>query len=175
MRNVYSALTSNPDKWAGTMLIITHDEHGGFFDHVPPPGIKSPPPDGAGYTQGFETTGLRVPTLVVSPWVASGKCYPEEVSKAGQYLDHTSILQMLGEKFAGGARNYSDDVSRRLDQGIQSASAVLSDNRQAGEVPAIPDTPIRALVVLHSVNPLNTENQAAFALSADQLVTKPGR
>jgi hypothetical protein len=80
---------------------------------------------------------------------------------------------MLGEKFAGGARNYSDDVNRRLDQGIQSASAVLGDNRRA-DVPAIPDTPIRASVMLHSVKPLNTENQAAFALSADQLLEVDG-
>jgi hypothetical protein len=39
---VYTALTSNPAKWARTLLLITYDEHGGFFDHVPPLPIKNP-------------------------------------------------------------------------------------------------------------------------------------
>jgi phospholipase C len=69
------------------MLIVTHDEHGGFFDHVPPRPIRSHVPPGALYRDPFATTGVRVPAIIASPLVQSGTCYSGT-------LDHTSILQL---------------------------------------------------------------------------------
>jgi phospholipase C len=72
--DVYGALRSQPDVWKKTLLIVLFDEHGGYFDHVPPPATVSP--DGiAGRTDqpflvpfDFKRLGLRVPAILVSPW-----------------------------------------------------------------------------------------------------------
>ena len=92
--DVYETLRRNEDLWNRSVLIVTYDEHGGFYDHVAPPtgvpnpdGINSPPKnDKASFAPKFDFTrlGLRVPAIIVSPWVR-----PQVVSKQYQ---HTSIL-----------------------------------------------------------------------------------
>ncbi len=82
-------------------MIITYDEHGGFFDHVDPPAIPTVP---AGPYEPFSTLGVRVPAFVISPFGEAGT-----VSRG--LFDHTSILQLLSERFADGS--YSPDVDRR--------------------------------------------------------------
>jgi phospholipase C len=72
--DVYGALRGSPEVWKKTLLIVVFDEHGGYFDHVPPPATVSP--DGiAGRTDkpfllpfDFKRLGLRVPAILVSPW-----------------------------------------------------------------------------------------------------------
>jgi len=72
--DVYGALRSSPDVWKKTLLIVVFDEHGGYFDHVPPPPTVSP--DGiAGRLDetylvpfDFKRLGLRVPAILISPW-----------------------------------------------------------------------------------------------------------
>jgi hypothetical protein len=72
--DVYGALRANPAVWKKTLPIILFDEHGGYYDHVPPPATVSP--DGiAGRTDqsflvpfDFKRLGLRVPAILVSPW-----------------------------------------------------------------------------------------------------------
>lgn len=96
LRDIYVALSTSPH-WPTTMLIVTYDEHGGFFDHVPPLPIKSALPSGALYMDPFMTTGVRVPTIIASPLVQGGSCY-------SGCLDHTSILQLFAEMFAGDRR-----------------------------------------------------------------------
>ena len=51
-----------------------YDEHGGFYDHVPPPQTGVPSPDGICTKEGFEYTrlGVRIPTLAISPWISKG-------------------------------------------------------------------------------------------------------
>ena len=72
------------------MLVICYDEHGGFFDHVAPPGMKYQPPLDSVWLdpRPFTTLGVRVPGIVVSPLVEAGSCF-------SGLLDHTSILQLL--------------------------------------------------------------------------------
>jgi phospholipase C len=72
------------------LLVITYDEHGGFYDHVPPPGTpKGEPISFAPLIEGGPThLGVRVPTLVVSPFVSSGK-----IDRT--IFDHTSILKTI--------------------------------------------------------------------------------
>jgi phospholipase C len=89
LRDVYAALSGNPTRWVRTVLIVTYDEHGGFFDHVAPLPIKSPVPAKAQYTAPFSTTGVRVPATIVSPLVPAGSSFHGN-------LDHTSILQLFG-------------------------------------------------------------------------------
>jgi len=72
LSRIYSALIQNPDRWKQTLMIVTYDESGGFFDHVPPLPIRTDAPPGANYTKPFLTTGLRMPGLIISPLVDIG-------------------------------------------------------------------------------------------------------
>ena len=103
-QGILEALTADPRVWAKTLLILTYDENGGFFDHVPPP---TPPPG----TPGEELTvggilaapeaagwagpiglGYRVPTLLISPFTRGGYVCSDT-------FDHTSVLRLLETRF----------------------------------------------------------------------------
>ena len=114
LKIVYEALSTGA-AWNNLVAFITYDEHGSFFDHVRPPAIATAPPSQALYTDGFKTLGVRVPGIVVSPFVRTA-------SLCEEILDHTSILKFLGEKFDAG--RYTDLVDNRA---VESASAALDD------------------------------------------------
>jgi phospholipase C len=156
---VYDALRANPSRWAKTLLVITYDEHGGFYDHVPPPAIRMEPPAGADYIP-FEFAGVRVPTFVVSPLV-------DRRSVCSETMDHTSILQLLGEMFGTGPEDYSPPVTDRRNQGIASLSEVLSAGPLRIDQPTPPPSPIvtAASMARRPDEPL-TENQEAFGQAA---------
>jgi phospholipase C len=92
--------------WRHTALFITYDEHGGYYDHVPPPRAIKPdsipprvkPGDAPG---GYGRYGFRVPLLVVSPWARRGY-----VSSVVQ--DHTSIAAFIERKWNLPAMTYRD-------------------------------------------------------------------
>lgn len=108
--SIYESLRSNPEVFAKTLFLITYDEHGGLFDHVPPPTNAVAPTLGKaaisltrrfvslfvtyrGTRFDFRTLGARVPTVVVSPWVAKGRV-------DDTLYDHTSIVATLRGLFA---------------------------------------------------------------------------
>jgi phospholipase C len=117
---VYEALfgqgDDSNDLWSGCVMIVTYDEHGGYFDHVSPLSVGTPLPHGASYDRPFFTTGIRVPAFVISPFVTSG-------SVSSVNLDHTSILKFLGRKFGGG--QYQPWVDDRT--GVGSVDDVLDN------------------------------------------------
>lgn len=122
LRRVYTTLISNPAKWARTMLVICYDEHGGFFDHVPPPTMRYAPPPGSCWQQQkpFDQLGIRVPAIIASPLV-------EHQSSYRGLLDHTSILQLMVEKFGVPSDlAYFGDAANRKASGIQSLSATIT-------------------------------------------------
>jgi phospholipase C len=90
MNQVYSAVVNSP-RFRETMLVITYDEWGGFFDHVPPPTAPIPAADAAAGNQDGRL-GFRVPTIVVSPYAPR-----RAVSHA--VLDPTSVLNMIEWRF----------------------------------------------------------------------------
>jgi phospholipase C len=90
---VYHALAESP-QWESTMLIVTYDEHGGFHDHVPPPAAEDDNP------ALFGQYGIRVPALVVSPWVGRGVV-------SNTLFDHTSVIKTILTRFCG-----ADDLER---------------------------------------------------------------
>jgi phospholipase C len=93
IHDVYYALRNGP-AWNQTLLIITYDEHGGCYDHVPPPSGAVPPDDSVGeYGFDFTRFGPRVPTVLVSPLIAAGTVF--RVAAGGMPLDHTSILKTI--------------------------------------------------------------------------------
>ncbi|KAJ4778496.1 Non-specific phospholipase C4 [Rhynchospora pubera] len=74
IKEVYEALRSSP-QWDEMLFIITYDEHGGFYDHVPTPAVGVPSPDGItgnNFNFQFNRLGVRVPTFFISPWVEPG-------------------------------------------------------------------------------------------------------
>jgi phospholipase C len=88
---IVHALTSNQDTWKKTILFITFDENGGLYDHVVPPPACAPdgPPDPSSCRDyEFNRYGLRVPLLVVSPYVTPG--YISDF-----VTDHSSITRFI--------------------------------------------------------------------------------
>ena len=93
IHDVYYALRNGPN-WNQTLLIITYDEHGGCYDHVPPPSGAVPPDNSAGeYGFDFTRFGPRVPTVLVSPLIQAGTVF--RVPAGSMPLDHTSILKTI--------------------------------------------------------------------------------
>ena len=108
LREIYQSLTADPEQWAKTLLVVTFDEHVGSFDHVPPPwdatppwGDRTPTPEDLqnkplehGFQ--FDRFGVRIPTLLVSPWVDEKTIF--RASAAHPY-DHTSVIASLLDWF----------------------------------------------------------------------------
>jgi phospholipase C len=104
---VYEALRAHPEVFARTLLVITYDEHGGLFDHVPPPTDVPPPGDPQPWwtrvlnalwhrnTAAFDFTmlGPRVPAVLVSPLIPAG-------TRDGRVHDHASVPATLRRLFA---------------------------------------------------------------------------
>jgi len=88
--SVYNAIRQNPKLWPNTALLIVYDEHGGIFDHVPPPAclkdgfVAQPNDTGTGRAFEFDRLGVRVPAILVSPWVQKG-------SVDNRTFEHASI------------------------------------------------------------------------------------
>jgi phospholipase C len=101
--DVVKAVSSSP-VWKSTAIIITYDEHGGFYDHVPPPAACPPDdiaPEEGGELGGYDRLGPRVPLYVISPWAKHG-----HVSHV--VTDHTSVLRLLELRFRIGAMSRRD-------------------------------------------------------------------
>ena len=86
IQNVYESIRQNNDLWHSSVLLIVYDEHGGLYDHVPP--VPLPSPDGLASVDpafDFSLSGIRVPAVVVSPYVQKG--YVDKT-----VYDHTSVI-----------------------------------------------------------------------------------
>jgi phospholipase C len=139
LKKVYDAVTTaNPRVWARSMLVVVYDEHGGFFDHVPPPPMHFAPPAGSTWskpTTAFETLGVRVPAIVVSPFSQAG-------STCTSLFDHTSLLQLVTDRFGGpdALANFGD-AGPRKQNGVRSVVEALADTPRTGAPPASPAAP----------------------------------
>ncbi len=102
---VINAVLHSP-AWARTLLIYTYDEHGGYYDHVPPPPARPPdeiPPKlGPGDVPGgYDIYGPRVPAIVASP-------YSKPNAVTNVVHDHTSVLATIEAKWNLPALTYRD-------------------------------------------------------------------
>ena len=95
---IYDALAGSP-LWDRCLLVVFYDEHGGFFDHVPPPPADDDDP------ATFGSYGVRVPALIVSPWV-------EARTVCSTVFDHTSIIKTILARFCPEALDHPPSGQR---------------------------------------------------------------
>jgi phospholipase C len=103
---VYNLVRQSP-AWQSTALLIVYDEHGGIYDHVPPPNLDPNHPDAntdkdTGFK--FDRLGVRVPAILVSPWVPAGTVID------GRIFEHASIPATVTNYFID--PNYANRTKR---------------------------------------------------------------
>jgi phospholipase C len=99
---IWEAVSQSP-RWSKILLVITYDEHGGCYDHVlPPTNAVSPDQASNPGAEGFhfDRFGVRVPTILVSPYIEPGTVFRAGVSDSGTPYDHTSILATIRDWLA---------------------------------------------------------------------------
>jgi phospholipase C len=109
--SVYSAL-AHSEAWNRTMLVITYDEHGGFYDHFDPTTV--PPPEDDRAAEGFNRYGPRVPAIVVSPWVEPAST-ARDANGERIVFDHTSLIRTILERFCRHDDGSIPKMGKRVD------------------------------------------------------------
>nr|WP_277348487.1 alkaline phosphatase family protein [Planctomonas sp. JC2975] len=136
---VYEGIRTSPQA-DSTTLIITFDESGGLFDHVPPP--AAPPPDDAatpgesGFT--FDRLGPRVPAIVVSSWIDPGTVVNDVVG-------HTSVIATLCAQHALAPLTDRDAAARTLLSAVTRSSARPASTWPKIAIPRVPAAPASLL------------------------------
>jgi phospholipase C len=134
--DVYYALRNGPG-WDDTLLLITYDEHGGNFDHLPPPSGAVPPDDSLGeYGFDFTRFGVRVPAVLVSPRIAAGTVFR---AKRGT-IDHTSVLKTLELRWGLDPLTARDKAAPDLGDTLTLATPRADDPLQGIQVPVSTDS-----------------------------------
>jgi phosphoesterase family protein len=135
--DVYEALRAST-AWPTTLLFVLYDEHGGFYDHVVPPSAVVP--DGSPPSSGFDFTrlGLRVPAIVVSPWIEPGTL-DRERDASGQerpvVRDHTSVLATVEKRFGLAPLTARDGAAADVGSLLTRASPRMTDAEARMELP----------------------------------------
>ena len=153
---VYNALRANDALWKSTLLVILYDEHGGFADHVVPPATIAPDGDHGEFD--FIRLGVRVPVVLVSPWLARGQVVDAP-------CDHTSLLRSLTEKWGLGPMGLRAAQATDVFEALQRVPAVRTDTpKKIGlDLPGDAASPA-----------LNTDHKNAVVQLAEQLDATPG-
>ena len=129
MAKVYQAVASSP-AWKNTVMILNHDEWGGFFDHVTPPRALAPNGTDPDLVDGKALLGIRCPCIVASPWTVG---HPSKPAVNHTVFDHTSVLKMIESVFSVqplAARETSSDVGDLL--------SVIDFHHAAKAAPTLP-------------------------------------
>jgi phospholipase C len=129
---VYRALATGP-KWANTVLIVTFDEWGGFFDHAMPPRVTAPlhSPD-TDLMDGAALLGFRVPTVIASPFTKKIAGQPNNVDH--NLYDHTAALKLVEWRFG-----LQPLTARDASPGINNPAETFNFNSPDASIPALPD------------------------------------
>jgi phospholipase C len=106
---VYNAIRQNPELWKSTALLILYDEHGGIYDHVPPPSctpdgfVATAQDTGTGFAFSFDRLGVRVPAILVSPWIPKATVVTgvADDPARGRTFEHASIPATVTSHFIG--------------------------------------------------------------------------
>ena len=149
LKIVHAVLTS--PLWNKTMFVIVYDEHGGLFDHVVPGAAADDNP-------AFRQYGVRVPAIVVSPWVA-------QASVSSVIFDHTSLIKTILLRFCRDTTGAIPDMGKR----VTAANHLGSLLNQSAPLPPVDLTP----VITTAANWKAMEFNAGFAETAE-LRASPG-
>ena len=170
IRQVYQALRSGPG-WNQTLLIITYDEHGGLYDHVPPPTGATPPDSSIGEF-GFDFTrfGVRVPAVLVSPLIPAGTIY--RVPAGATPIDHTSVLKTIELRWGLPALTARDAAASDLG-GVLTLTTPRTDDPLAGVVAPASAEPNPAAGEVSQLQQLQAQMTANLPVPADQLIGQP--
>jgi phospholipase C len=155
--------------WKQTLLIITYDEHGGCYDHVPPP--KAVPPGDRPTPGGFrfDRYGVRVPAVIVSPYMPPGsivRSNPAGLPRQGPPypFDHSSIIATLRKLFQlGDPLTARDAAAPDL---IGPLSLIDPTNDGPVSVSATPREPTAAELSKSASAPPNHMQRSLAAMSA---------
>jgi len=167
LMQVYNAITSGLSFWNRSLTFVGYDEHGGFFDHVSPPLIKTAASSGVTYDP-FLSLGPRTPAYVISPFVKANAC-------VHNLFDHTSVLKFIAQRFGNGS--YSAEVDARP---VESLSAALNFDSPILRPPPAPamntylslQPPSNPFTV--TVPPPETDLQKAFRAGTTEMKRQGG-
>jgi phospholipase C len=146
LKDLYEKITQSK-LWSEILFIISFDEHGGTFDHIPPPstGVVDPSDqyEPKCREQGFmfNRLGVRVPTIFVSPWVQKNTVLRSSVP--GVSFDHTSFLSTLLDWFGlSNLKSLAKPVLGRRTAAAPSFAPVISSMYRTDipQLPSIPET-----------------------------------
>lgn len=170
---IWDAVRHSP-AWNKTLLIITFDEHGGCYDHVLPPSNATPPDaaakPGAG-TFHFDRFGVRVPTILVSPFIESGTVFRASASDTATPFDHTSILATLRDWLA--IPGASMLKSNRI-KAAPNLASVLTLATPRTDSPVIPLPPAQsARTITPMTEPLNDLQKSLISATARRFGMDP--
>lgn len=168
---VYETLRQS-NFWVGTMLIITFDEHGGFYDHVPPPATVATGDDStyanSAHPFSFKRLGVRVPCLLISPYTLKGTVIGDKPTDATTLFDHASVLATVEKRYGLAALTQRDKAANTLEAALN----VTKPRMTAADAPMMlpnpaPDPPV-AMASAHSAAALSKPAAANAAISDNQ-------
>jgi phospholipase C len=171
--SVYNAIRGNLDLWNSTLLVVLFDEHGGFYDHLPlQPTV---PPDHYHYPDegNFDLTGVRVPAILVSPYVRA--------TVLADAFDHTSLLKYLIDKWKLGTLYNRTAVAHTFAAAIGDQPRI--DTPLTITLPTTPTPPATMtrlgsnhnaiLALSHLLETTTEEDPAIIAARGRQLLSSP--
>jgi phospholipase C len=185
VKQVYECLR-NSKYWENTMLIITFDEHGGFYDHQSPPtavstGDDTKYSDMASFT--FDRLGVRVPGIVISAYTKKGTVIGDDPNDPSTVFDHTSVLATVEKRFGLNSLTNRDAKAKTVDVAINLDTPRLSSSEALAILPdpahdSAVDDPVTVTDIPASAGPgaplsQNQKTMAALALACELAISKP--
>jgi phospholipase C len=125
---VYNAIRGNDALWGSTALLVVYDEHGGLYDHVVPPASSGDgftakaDATGTGMPFGFDRLGVRVPAILISPYIRKGTIVD------GRVFEHACIPNTITQYFLNGDAKRTEREAKS-----QTFLDLLSDNLRADD------------------------------------------
>lgn len=169
---IYAAIRHSPN-WPDTLFVVLYDEHGGYFDHVPPPRDAASPTLKGEFGFGFRRLGPRVPAILISSRLAKGSVVRPP---AGTYADHTTVIATALQRANRPALTARDGAAWNLLDLPWLPQMRHDDNHVADVVPGL----ARALAPAAVAHPLSAaaldgrSGRDVAALIAAHQETNPG-
>jgi len=129
LAEAFRAVSTGPD-WASTVFIVTFDEWGGFFEHVPPPRAAAPNTVDPDIVEGKTLFGFRVPTVIASPFT---RAHGSKTRVNSLVYDHTSVLKLIEWRW-----DLSPLTARDASDDIQNLAFALDFDKPNADVPNLP-------------------------------------